>query len=154
MVKLNFFTQGAALNATSYTALDIEVIFRLQVPDTEETELLPTIPVPLVILNFSFAVTVAAPGALGEKVTAGVVVLVKEYASPARATAGSEPAGVVPAGDVAAGASPPPPPPPHAAKVAVTTTKENKVPNFMPTFFKINPDYQRKGKLGARFRYA
>ena len=78
LVKLNFFTQGAALKATSYTEPLIEVIFRPQVPDTLVAELFPTTPALLVILNFSLAVTVAAPGAAEEKVTAGVVVLAKE----------------------------------------------------------------------------
>jgi hypothetical protein len=78
LVKLNFCTQGAALRATSYTALVTEVIFRPQVPDTDAAEILPIAPALLVILNFSFAATVAAPGVADEKVTAGVVVLAKE----------------------------------------------------------------------------
>lgn len=78
LVKVNFFTHGAALKATSYTELLIEVIFSPHVPDTDVAELLGTTPALLVIRNFSLAVTVAAPGAAEEKVTAGVVVLEKE----------------------------------------------------------------------------
>ncbi len=100
-----------------------------QLPETLLVELLPRLPALLLILNFSLAATVATPGAVDEKVTAGVVALEKEYVS-APAGAGAGAGAAAPAG---AGAGVlPPPPPPQALKVAVIATKANKFPNFIP----------------------
>ncbi len=139
LVKLNFLTQGALLNATSYSEVLILVMFKPHVPDTKVELLLPMLPALFIILSFSLAITVATPGVEDEKVTAGVLVLAKEYVSAAGANATGEPAGGV-AGGVPAES--PPPPPPHAATAAVIATNENKVLNFILTSFKVKPNYQ------------